>query len=60
MNVLVTGSSGWLGRCLVPRLEQEGHRVIGLDPVPGVSTRKTSSMPSTATMTPGTGCGSPA
>ncbi|MFZ5781143.1 MAG: NAD-dependent epimerase/dehydratase family protein [Pseudomonadota bacterium] len=38
MNVLVTGSSGWLGRTLVPRLVHEGHRVIGLDPEPGPGT----------------------
>jgi UDP-glucose 4-epimerase len=38
LNVLVTGSSGWLGRNLVPRLEPEGHTVIGLDPVPAPTT----------------------
>lgn len=38
MNILVTGSSGWLGRHLVPRLKKGGHRVIGLDPVPGPHT----------------------
>lgn len=32
MNILVTGSSGWLGQTLVPRLERDGHRVVGLDP----------------------------
>ena len=35
MNILVTGSSGWLGLFLIPRLRRDGHRVIGLDPVPG-------------------------
>ena len=35
MNILVTGSSGWLGQTLVPRLERDGHRVVGLDPEPG-------------------------
>ncbi len=35
MNILVTGSSGWLGQTLVPRLKKTGHTVIGLDPVPG-------------------------
>jgi UDP-glucose 4-epimerase len=39
MRILVTGSSGWLGRCLVPRLERDGHEVIGLDPLPAETTR---------------------
>ena len=39
MRVLVTGSSGWLGQTLVPRLEREGHVVVGLDPVPSATTR---------------------
>jgi UDP-glucose 4-epimerase len=38
MHVLVTGSSGWLGRSLVPRLERDGHTVIGLDPLPAETT----------------------
>ena len=38
MNILVTGSSGWLGQTLVPRLERDGHRVVGLDPDPGTTT----------------------
>lgn len=38
MNILVTGSSGWLGQTLVPRLERDGHRVIGLDPEPAPTT----------------------
>jgi UDP-glucose 4-epimerase len=38
MRILVTGSSGWLGRCLVPRLERDGHAVLGLDPLPAVTT----------------------
>jgi UDP-glucose 4-epimerase len=38
VNVLVTGSSGWLGRTLVPRLERDGHRVVGLDPEPAPTT----------------------
>jgi UDP-glucose 4-epimerase len=37
MNILVTGSSGWLGQTLVPRLRRGGHTVIGLDPVPGAT-----------------------
>jgi UDP-glucose 4-epimerase len=39
MRILLTGSSGWLGRCLVPRLERDGHAVIGLDPLPADTTR---------------------
>jgi UDP-glucose 4-epimerase len=38
MNILVTGSSGWLGMYLVPRLRQAGHRVVGIDPTPGPTT----------------------
>ena len=33
MRILLTGSSGWLGSALQPRLEALGHEVIGLDPV---------------------------
>ncbi|MEP3224796.1 MAG: NAD(P)-dependent oxidoreductase [Parasphingorhabdus sp.] len=35
MKLLLTGSSGWLGRHLAPRLEAIGHKVIGLDIAPG-------------------------
>jgi len=38
VNILVTGSSGWLGQTLVPRLARDGHEVIGLDPEPGATT----------------------
>lgn len=38
MRVLLTGSSGWLGRFLAPRLRDEGHEVVGLDVVPGADT----------------------
>ncbi|WP_422013007.1 NAD-dependent epimerase/dehydratase family protein [Reyranella sp.] len=38
MNILVTGSSGWLGQTLVPRLARDGHEVVGLDPEPGATT----------------------
>jgi UDP-glucose 4-epimerase len=33
MRILLTGSSGWLGRTLAPRLAGDGHEVVGLDPV---------------------------
>ncbi|QNQ10329.1 NAD-dependent epimerase/dehydratase family protein [Sphingomonas alpina] len=38
MRVLLTGSSGWLGRFLAPRLRDAGHVVTGLDVAPGVDT----------------------
>jgi nucleoside-diphosphate-sugar epimerase len=38
MRILLTGSSGWLGRFLAPRLRQEGHQVTGLDVAPGTDT----------------------
>lgn len=38
MRVLLTGSSGWLGRFLAPRLREEGHDVTGLDVAPGADT----------------------
>lgn len=39
MRILVTGSSGWLGQALIPRLERDGHQVVGMDPVPSPTTR---------------------
>lgn len=39
MRVLLTGSSGWLGRFLAPRLRTAGHVVIGLDIEPGADTQ---------------------
>ena len=39
MRVLLTGSSGWLGRFLAPRLRAAGHQVVGLDPAPGADTQ---------------------
>jgi UDP-glucose 4-epimerase len=38
MRVLLTGSSGWLGRFLAPRLRAAGHVVTGLDVAPGADT----------------------
>jgi UDP-glucose 4-epimerase len=38
MRVLLTGSSGWLGRFLAPQLRAAGHAAIGLDIVPGAET----------------------
>lgn len=38
MRILLTGSSGWLGRFLAPRLRDGGHEVVGLDVAPGADT----------------------
>ncbi|MER9054806.1 NAD(P)-dependent oxidoreductase [Mesorhizobium sp. M0910] len=38
MRILLTGSSGWLGSALAPRLRALGHDVTGLDPVPSSET----------------------
>ena len=39
MRLLLTGSSGWLGRFLAPRLRAAGHAVVGLDVAPGAETQ---------------------
>jgi UDP-glucose 4-epimerase len=38
MRILLTGSSGWLGQTLAPRLRSLGHTVVGLDPTPSEHT----------------------
>lgn len=38
MRILLTGSSGWLGRFLAPRLREVGHAVTGFDVAPGADT----------------------
>ncbi|WP_447724471.1 NAD-dependent epimerase/dehydratase family protein [Sphingomonas koreensis] len=38
MRILLTGSSGWLGRYLAPMLREAGHEVVGLDVAPGADT----------------------
>lgn len=38
MRILLTGSSGWLGRFLAPKLRAEGHEVHGLDVASGLDT----------------------
>ncbi|TGX50265.1 NAD(P)-dependent oxidoreductase [Sphingomonas gei] len=38
MHVLLTGSSGWLGRFLAPLLRARGDVVVGLDVAPGADT----------------------
>lgn len=38
MRILLTGSSGWLGRYLAPLLRANRHEVTGLDVAPGTDT----------------------
>ncbi|WP_300392177.1 NAD(P)-dependent oxidoreductase [Henriciella sp.] len=40
MRLLLTGSTGWLGRHLAPMLAAEGHEVVGLDVAPGPFTHE--------------------
>tara|TARA_R110000787_G_scaffold50030_8_gene119579 strand:- start:210 stop:1190 length:981 start_codon:yes stop_codon:yes gene_type:complete len=35
LKILLTGSTGWLGRHLAPLLKQSGHNTVGLDVAPG-------------------------
>ncbi|HXA40188.1 MAG TPA: NAD(P)-dependent oxidoreductase [Phenylobacterium sp.] len=42
--MLLTGSSGWLGRFLAPRLRAAGHQVVGMDVVPGAETQVVASV----------------
>jgi len=44
MRVLLTGSSGWLGQTLAPRLQRDGHHVAGLDVRPGPHTSTVASL----------------
>ncbi len=50
MRILLTGSSGWLGRFLAPRLRALGHRVTGLDVVAGPDTQVVGSVADRATV----------
>jgi nucleoside-diphosphate-sugar epimerase len=44
MRILLTGSSGWLGRFLAPVLADAGHDVHGLDVAPGLHTQTVGSV----------------
>lgn len=50
MHVLLTGSSGWLGRFLASRLRNAGHTVTGLDVAPGADTDVPGSVSDRATV----------
>jgi UDP-glucose 4-epimerase len=51
MRTLLTGSSGWLGRHLAPKLSARGHEVVGLDVVPGPFTTIVGSVADRETVT---------
>jgi nucleoside-diphosphate-sugar epimerase len=57
MRILLTGSSGWLGRFLAPQLREAGHAVIGLDVAPGADTDVLGSVADRATVERGFACG---
>jgi len=57
MRILLTGSSGWLGRFLAPRLRTAGHVVIGLDVAPGIDTNVIGSVADRATVDRAFACG---
>jgi nucleoside-diphosphate-sugar epimerase len=48
MKILLTGSSGWLGRHLAPLLTQRGDAVLGLDIAPGPHTQAIGSVADSA------------
>ena len=51
MRILVTGSSGWLGRHLLPMLRARGHDPVGLDVVEGTHTTIIASVADRAAVT---------
>lgn len=57
MRVLLTGSSGWLGRFLAPALRAAGHTVTGLDVAAGPETHIVGSIASRAVVDRAMGLG---
>jgi hypothetical protein len=43
-DLFQSGSSGWLGQTLVPRLTRDGHDVVGMDPTPSRGTEEIGSV----------------